>query len=128
MSDAMTRARALLEARAGELRDEISMIDEALKSFSPNRAAGSRAGRKRAQKRSSARPARPRRQARRSKRIPRAEREQALLAFARMNPEATNKRIAKELRVTPGYVSQMIKGLSEGGSIKRKNGKLSVKR
>lgn len=131
MPTSTTIARRALEARISELDQEQSRLDDerqklqtALSALGSGTASSASAQRRSASGGAKAPKSTKRR--RRSKRQPREERVKALLTYAKANPEASNNDIAKELGVTPPYVSNLLSGLRKEKKIDRKGGKLIV--
>jgi CRP-like cAMP-binding protein len=117
MADTLTNARKLIEARLAEVRQEIAQLDRALRDLGTS-------GRQPSQ-------SRPRRSAtpsrRRGETVSRSERMNSLAAQARKAPEATNAELAKALKVTPSYISQLLAEGRKTGLIARRSGKLVVR-
>jgi DNA-binding CsgD family transcriptional regulator len=117
--------RDSLQSRLTEVKEEIELIEEVLaplerrRNSRKRRGSGKRGGRPKGSTSGSGKPKRQRR----AKRIPLAEREKALVAFAKANPKASNKEIAKALKIGEGYAGNLV---TKSEKVKRENGKLVV--
>lgn len=118
MSEVVVKARGLLEERRSELRGELEEVERALRALG-GRASGTPKNHHRSRRR--------RKPGRSRKRGSRERREAALVEFAKRNAEASNREIAKALKVSPSYVSQMLARLGKAGALERRDGRLVVR-
>ena len=114
-SDAVDKARALLEERRNELRSELDQIESALSGLNHNGRRGP--GRPRGS-RSSARSGSGKRRRRRRG----GTRADHALKFVDANPGATAGEIASSMGIQPNYVYRVMAELEKDGKV-RKDGK-----
>ncbi len=107
MTDAITQARATIEARLGELREETSRLEEALAAL--DRAGGERRGG------GSSSPRRGGRSS--SKRAPRGFRQGQFIKTVESTPGARPSEIARAMGIRPQQVHALARKLLEGGLI-----------
>ena len=110
-SDAVDKARALLEQRRNELRSELDKIESALSGL------GGSARRGPGRPRGSRSPARTGSRRRRG-----GTRGDQALAFVASKPGATAGEVASALGIKPNYVYRVMAGLEKDGKV-RKDGK-----
>ena len=111
-SNAVDKARKLLEQRRDELRAELNQIESALSGLG-----GSRRGPGRPRGSGSSRPAGGRRRRRRG-----GTRAEHALTFIEANPGATAAEIATAMGIKPNYVYRVMAELEKDGRV-RKDGK-----
>ncbi|MDX6587224.1 MAG: hypothetical protein QOI31_1697 [Solirubrobacterales bacterium] len=115
---ALAKARQILNERISELETEKAELEGALRAIDGCQT--SRASSKRSAPSSKSRGKRGRR------RVSRSEREAQLLELARRKPSAKNAEIARELGVSPAYVSMLVTRMTASGQLKRDNGALVI--
>lgn len=125
MYDALAEARSVLEERARTLRAELTMVESAISVLSG--AALQRVRRKPGPSTAPKEKPPERRGASRTRtRQTREQREREVINYARANPAASNRSIAKALGITPPYVTRLMKSLGDSGTVVRKSGRLVV--
>jgi DNA-binding MarR family transcriptional regulator len=132
---AIDEAVQLIRTRLDELNFEKKRLERALgelgSSTAPRRGRppghrkpGPKPGRRRAAASKAA--GKPGRRKAGAPRIPRAEREQAILAFLKAHPSASAKEIAAGVGTTANYVNNMLTGLRKQGRLVRKADRTQV--
>jgi hypothetical protein len=102
-SDTVDRARALLEKRRTELRDELQQIEKAIAGLGGGRRRGS---------------GRPRRTARRRRGGGRADQ---AVKIVKQNPGITVSELGRKMKLNhPNYLYRVLPGLEKDGRVKRR--------
>lgn len=118
MSDTITRARALIQARLAELDSEAAGLERALASLGE----GAAPKRSRPPKRSDAKPRR------KTGRAPRGQRREQLLAAVKANPATRPADLAREVGVAPAQVHDLIRKARKDKLLVRKGKGYALKR
>ena len=119
MTGALAKAEGILRDRIEELERERVELEGALSAMAERRSPQVKSPRQTMARQS---------RGKSTSRMPRADREGQLLEAAKASPEATNAVLARQLGVTPAYVSMLLKEMGTTGKLKRKDGKLVAKR
>jgi hypothetical protein len=114
VKDAVDDARALIQGRIGELREELGQLERALQQLDGAGATSSKAPGNRRRRRKGSSPRRaserkaPRRKAK-GKRVGRGQRREQLLAAVKAKPGSTGTELAKAIGVQPSQVYGLLR-------------------
>lgn len=108
MADTVERARALIEARLGELETEAKELQRAVASLGGSAATRKRRSPKRRSGKSTAAPSRASAARRRSARAPRGRRREQLLAALKANPGARPADLAREIGISANQTHSLL--------------------
>ena len=120
MTEVLEKAQELIKSRLTEIEAQQSRLRGAMQEL---RGTDSTARQPRpAARKQTRRGRKPRR-----RRMAREQREAQLLERVGENPHATNIQLAQSLGVSPNYISQMVGAMSKRGTLKREDGRFTVR-